>query len=83
VYELVSPEGTVFVMQSASLGVDPENTVGKLPTLGDRLSWAPGWTFRARTLDKDLVVPVTFDDDPPNTIVLDELENHYQRLRTR
>jgi len=28
VYELISPEGVVFVMQSASLGVDPTNTVG-------------------------------------------------------
>jgi len=80
VYELVSPEGKVFVMQSASLGVDPENTVDKLPTLGDRLSLAPGWKFRVRTLEEDLVVPVTFDDDPPNTIVLDELENNYQRI---
>jgi hypothetical protein len=81
VYELVSPEGTVFVMQSASLGVDPENTVDKLPTLGDRLSLAPGWKYRVRTLEEELVVPVTFDDDPPNTIVLDEFENNYQRLR--
>ena len=81
VYELVSPEGTVFVMQSASLMVDPHNTVDKLPTLGDRLSLPEGWRFMVRTLEEDLVMPVTYSDDPPNTIVLDEFENNYQRLR--
>lgn len=81
VYELESPEGTVFVMQSASLRVDPENTVDKLPTLGERLTLPEGWQFRARTLTEDLVMEARYDSDPPNTIVLDELENNYQRLR--
>jgi hypothetical protein len=81
VYELVTPEGIVFVMQSASLGVDPDNTVDKLPTLGERLALPQGWTYRARTLEEELVMAATYDDDPPNTIVLDELENNYQRLR--
>jgi hypothetical protein len=40
-----------------------------------------GWQYRARTLDEDLVMAVTYDDDPPNMIVLDEFENNYQRLR--
>ena len=82
VYELVSPEGIVFVMQSASLRVDPDNTVDKLPTLGERLALPEGWTYRARTLEKELVMRATYEDDPTNTIVLDELENNYQRLRT-
>ena len=81
VYELVSPEGVVYVMQSASLGVDPGNTVDKLPTLGERLALPEGWTYRARTLEEELVMRATYDDDPPNSIVLDELENNYQRLR--
>jgi hypothetical protein len=81
VYELVSPEGVVYVMQSASLGVDPGNTVDKLPTLGERLALPGGWTYRARTLEEELVMRATYDDDPPNSIVLDELENNYQRLR--
>ena len=81
VYELVSPDGVVFVMQSASLGVDPHNTVDKLPTLGERLSLPEGWEFKVRTLEEELVMAVTFDDDPPNTIVLDEFENNYQRVR--
>jgi hypothetical protein len=81
VYELVSPEGTVFVMQSASQMVDPHNTVDELPTLGERLALPEGWQFRVRTLEEDLVMPVTYADDPPNTIVLDEFENNYQHLR--
>lgn len=81
VYELISPEGVVFVMQSASLGVDPGNTVDRLPTLGERLSLPDGWIYRARTLDEELVMRATYDDLPPNTIVLDEFENNYQRLR--
>jgi hypothetical protein len=82
VYELVSPDDVVFVMQSASLMIDPENTVDRLASLGERLSLPDGWQFRARTLDEELVMAATYDSDPPNTIVLDELENNYQRLRT-
>jgi hypothetical protein len=40
-----------------------------------------GWQYRARTLDEDLVMVATYDDDSPNMIVLDEFENNYQRLR--
>lgn len=83
VYELISPEGAVFTMFSASLKIDPNNTIDKLPTLGERLSLLPkGWVFRVRTLEKDLVIEGTHDSDPPNTIVLDEFENNYQRNRT-
>ena len=81
VYELVSPTGSTYVMQSASLRVDPDNTVDKLPTLGERLSLPEGWQFRVRTLEEELVMRATYDDDPPNTIVLDEFENNYQRVR--
>jgi hypothetical protein len=80
----VVPDFDAFIAgkQSASLGVDPDNTVNQLPTLGERLSLPEGWTYRVRTLEEDLVMPVTFDDDPPNMIVLDEFENNYQLVRT-
>lgn len=80
VYELVSPEDIVFVMQSASLRVDPDNTVDKLPALGERLALPEGWTYRTRTLENELVMRAMYDSDPPNTIVLDEFENNYQRI---
>jgi hypothetical protein len=84
VYELVTPEGAVFTMFSASQRVDPNNTLDKLPTLGKRLTLLPkGWKFRIRTLKKELVLPATYDSDPPNTIVLDQFENNYQRNRNK
>ncbi|MFZ0530544.1 MAG: hypothetical protein WAL91_08420 [Propionicimonas sp.] len=79
VYELVSPTGSVFVMQSASLGVNPDNTVDTLPTLGERLALPDGWTYRVRTLEEELVLTATYEDSPA-MIVLDEFENNYQRI---
>lgn len=78
VYELVTPEGVVYTMFSLSLRVDPKNTIENLPTLEKRLSLPKGWTFRVRKLDKDLALSSTYDDNPPNTIVLDQFENNYQ-----
>ena len=71
----------MFVMQSASQMIDPDNSVDRLPSLSDRLALPEGWQFRARTLTEALVMPVTYADDPPNTVVLDEFENNYQHLR--
>lgn len=82
VYELVSPEGSVFTMFSSSLRVDPNNTIDRLPTLGKHLKELPaGWTYRVRTLGKELVIAATYESNPPNTIVLDEFENNYNRNR--
>ena len=78
VYELVTPEGAVYTMFSLSLRVDPKNTIENLPTLAKRLSLPKGWTFRVRTLDKDLALSSTYDANPPNTIVLDQFEDNYQ-----
>lgn len=78
VYELVSPEGSVFTMFSMSLKKDPNNTIENLPSLGKRLTLPKGWNFRARKLDKELTLTATADSNPPNTIVLDEFEDNYQ-----
>jgi len=56
VYELVDPEGNVYVMQAGSQVVDPSLTLESLA--------APGWKYRVRTLDKDLVF-----DLPKGTVV--------------
>lgn len=50
VYELVSPEGEAFVMQSSNVGP------GEYGSLGERLSPAPGWSFRTRIPEEDLTV---------------------------
>ncbi len=78
VHELVTPEGEVYTMFSLSLKVDRNNTIENLPTLGKRLTLPAGWTYRVRTLDKDLVLSSSYDSDPPNTIVLDQFEGNYQ-----
>jgi len=78
VHELVTPEGQVYTMFSLSLKADPNNTIENLPTLGKRLKLPAGWTYRVRTLDKDLVLSSSYDADPPNTIVLDQFEGNYQ-----
>lgn len=79
VYELVSPTGSVYILQSASLQLNPENTVEKLSTLGERLSLPEGWKFRIRILEEELVVQAIAGRRPA-TIVLDEFENNWQRI---
>lgn len=76
VYELVTPEGTTYVMQSYANIVDPELQARDLPGLGTRLTLPDGWIFRARTLDADLQLFA----DGTATILQDDLQNTYQRL---
>ncbi len=74
VHELVSPDGTAYVMQAYCLGVDPTLTEAVLPQLGERLALPDGWGFRTRVLDEELVV----DTSTTMAVVLqDELENTY------
>lgn len=81
VYQLVSPAGSVYIMQSASQHVDPHNTVDRLATPGERLSLPQGWEFRTPTLQEDLVVRAEAGGAPAY-IVFDEYEDNYQRLDT-
>lgn len=79
VYELNAPDGSVYVMQSYSLEIDPALTVDALSGLGARLQLPAGWTFSTRTLTEPLIVE---DVDGVATVVQDELRNSYQ-LRGR
>lgn len=74
VHELVDPSGRAFVMQAYCIGVDPTLTVESLDALGDRLDLPPGWSFRVRVLDEELIVDTTAT---VATVVQDELENTY------
>jgi hypothetical protein len=78
VYELITPKGVVYTMFSASLKVDPNNTVDRLPMLAERLKLPEGWKFRVRTLEKDLALSSAHDSVTPNTVVFDDFENNYQ-----
>ena len=74
---LDDPEGESWVMKSASLIMDPSQTYEGLKELGGRLKPAPGWSFRAVTLDQDLVLT---PDDGAVKITQDELGNTYDRV---
>lgn len=76
VYELVDPDGHVYVMQSYSLIEDRDLTAADLPTLGERLDLPEGWSYRARILDEPLLVEL----GPDGAIVVnDDFDNAYQR----
>lgn len=79
VYELVAPNGSVYVLQSASQHVDPDLTLDKLPTLGERLRLPDGWQYRVRTLDQDLVVRAQRGGLEAH-IVFDEYEDNFQQV---
>jgi hypothetical protein len=75
VYELASPDGSTYIMQSYSQQIDPDQTVDDLASLGDRLDLPDGWTFTSRVLTEDLEVE---DQDGIATVVTDDLQNTYQ-----
>lgn len=74
VFMLRSPDNHTFVMQTYTNHVDRSLTEDKLPDLGKRLKLAAGWQFKAKTLDKNLVINTT----GLANIVPDDLANMYQ-----
>lgn len=75
-YILDDPQGTSWVMKSASLIKDPNQKFEDLKNLGSRLKLPPGWKFRSPILEQDLV----FMTDNGNTMITqDELGNTYDR----
>lgn len=75
VYELVSPKGDVYVMQSYSLEVDPTLTAADLPNLGKKLKLPRGWQYRVVTPKEDLVLTTS----GTATVLQDDLLNSYQK----
>jgi len=75
VYELLAPDGRVYVLQTYALIVDPHLTEADLASLGSRLHLPQGWKYQARKLDKDLELRTT----GTAYVLQDDLENSYQR----
>jgi len=75
VYELVAPDGAVYVMQSYAQIEDPSLLEADLPTLATRLALPAGWAYRARTLDATLIVSTP----GMATVLQDDLQNSYSR----
>jgi len=76
VYELVAPDGSIYVMQSWSQQVDPTLDEAALAGLGARLQVPSGWSYRTRVLTEPLRV-VTTDTDA--VVLQDELKNSYSQ----
>lgn len=74
VFLLRSPEGITWVMQTYTNHIDGSLTESDLPRLAERLQLPEGWEFKARTLDRDLVI----ETRGLAHIVPDNLENMYQ-----
>jgi len=77
VYILDDPQGTSFVMKSASLIKDPNQKFEDLKDLGSRLKLPEGWKFRTLVLDQDLVF---MTDNGSTNITQDEIGNTYDRV---
>lgn len=77
VYELTSPEGAVYRMQSYAQIVDPTLTINDLETLGGRLDLPEGWSYAARVLEQEEYL-ITEDGFAP--MINDDLGGSYQRV---
>ncbi len=77
VYILDDPQGTSFVMKSASLIKDPNQKFNDLKDLGSRLKLPTGWKFRTLILEQDLVF---MTDNGKTNITQDEIGNTYDRV---
>jgi hypothetical protein len=76
IYELISPDGDTYVMQSYAQIVDPNLTINDLNTLGERLNLPKGWKYQARTLDADLELTA----NGVAYVLQDDLQNSYQKM---
>lgn len=75
VYELTSPEGDVYVMQSYAQIKDKNLTIDDLPSLESKLALPEGWTYTTRTLTEDLEL----GSGGLAYVINDDLYNAYQR----
>ncbi|MDP9235883.1 MAG: hypothetical protein M3P30_00540 [Chloroflexota bacterium] len=79
VYELVSTDGEVYVMQSYSQQSNAALSEADLPGLAKQLKPPAGWTYRVRTLDSVLRVLTPTGDA---SVIQDEFSNTYQLIES-
>ena len=75
VYELTSPEGDVYIMQSYAQIKDKNLAIDDLASLGGSLSLPEGWTYSTRTLDEDYELVTS----GLAYVINDDFYNSYQR----
>lgn len=76
VYELTSPAGDVYRMQSYCQIFDKALTIDDLETLGERLELPEGWRYHARILTEGSALVA----DGLAFVVNDDLGNSYQKV---
>lgn len=78
VYLLTPPEGkTVYVMQAYTNHFDKGRTIDKLDGLAGTLKLPSGWTYKVKTLDKDLTIEPGKAGGVAH-IIQDDLRNTYE-----
>lgn len=75
VYELTSPAGEVYVMQSYSQIVNPSLNMKDLSSLDQQLKLPTGWKYKTRLLQQDLSLVA----NGVAYVIQDNLMNSYQR----
>ncbi len=75
VYQLISPDGSVFFMQSFSAQKKSQD-MQDLAKLGSALTLPKGWQFRTLTLKKDYLLTAT---DGMAYVTRDDFANTYQK----
>lgn len=76
VYELVSPKGVVYMMQSYTTMVDTTLTLAGLDRLGSKLTLPKDWSYRSRVLEQDLALKA----EGRAIVIHDNFHNSYQRV---
>ncbi|MEM6613253.1 MAG: hypothetical protein AAF652_13555 [Cyanobacteria bacterium P01_C01_bin.72] len=76
VYELTSPKGDVYRMQSYAQIVDPTLSIDDLETLGERLKLPEGWSYQTRILTENSQLIA----DGLAYVINDNLGNSYQKV---
>jgi len=76
IYILENPEGHRYVMQSYSQIIDNELQESDLPNLANKIDLPAGWTFKAKTLEEELLV----DAAGAAIVIQDTLMNTYQKF---
>ncbi len=78
IYELISPQGSTYIMQTLSQIKNPNLSLSDLPTLAAQLTLPQGWKYQTCTLSAefDLVT------NGKATVIQDNLLNSYQEIFT-
>ena len=75
IYQLTSPQGQTYIMQSYSQITDPNLSMNDLTQLAARLKLPDGWKYTVKTLTQDLVLQA----QGKAYVIQDNFYNSYQR----